>query len=80
MLFPDSLASNQFVIHDLQCASPTLVILFMTVTNTEHAPTAGTAFGLSTSVPVNSAIFILSFVPVISIVRIIMYRRLNNLI
>ncbi len=80
MLLPDAVASNQFVIHGLQGASLALVILFMTITNTEHAPAAGTALGLATSVPINSVIFILSSAVIISIVRIILYRRLHNLI
>ena len=79
-LLPDAVASNQYVIHGLQGASLALVILFMTITNTEHAPAAGTALGLATSVPLNSVIFILSSAAIISIVRIVLYRRLHNLI
>jgi hypothetical protein len=80
MLLPDAVASNQLVIHTLQGASLALVILFMTVTNTEHAPAAGTALGLATSVPINSVVFILTSAVIISIVRIVLYRRLHNLI
>jgi len=80
MLLPDTVASNQWVIHILQGASLALVILFMTITNTEHAPAAGTALGLATSVPGNSVIFIVSSAIIISIVRIVLYKRLHNLI
>jgi hypothetical protein len=80
MLLPDAVAGNQLVIHTLQGASLALVILFMTVTNTEHAPAAGTALGLATSVPINSVVFILTSAVIISIVRIVLYRRLHNLI
>jgi CBS-domain-containing membrane protein len=80
MLLPDAVAGNQLVIHTLQGASLALVILFMTITNTEHAPAAGTALGLATSVPLNSVIFILSSALIISVIRIILYRRLHNLI
>ncbi len=80
MLLPDAVATNQLVIHTLQGASLALVILFMTVTNTEHAPAAGTALGLATSVPLNSVIFIISAAVIISIVRILLYPRLHNLI
>lgn len=80
MLLPDAVAGNQLVVHTLQGASLALVILFMTVTNTEHAPAAGTALGLATSVPINSVVFILTSAVIISIVRIVLYRRLHNLI
>jgi CBS-domain-containing membrane protein len=80
LLLPDSVASNQIMIHLLQGSSLALVILFMTITNTEHAPAAGTALGLATSVPINSVIFILSSAVIISIIRILLYRRLHKLI
>lgn len=80
LLLPDAVATNKLVIHSLQGASLALVILFMTITNTEHAPAAGTALGLATSVPMNSVIFILSSALIISVVRIVLYRRLHNLI
>jgi len=52
----------------------------MTATNTEHAPAAGTALGLATSVPMNSVIFILTAALIISVVRIVLYKHLHNLI
>ena len=79
MLLPDAVADNKWVIHTLQGASLALVILFMTITNTEHAPAAGTALGLATSVPGNSVIFIVSSAIIISVVRIVLYKRLHNL-
>ena len=80
LLLPDAVVANQWVIHTLQGASLALVILFMTITNTEHAPAAGTAFGLALSVPLNSVFFIVSAAVIISIVRIVLYKRLHNLI
>ena len=64
----------------LQGASLALVILFMTMTNTEHTPAAGTALGLSTSIPRDSVIFIISAAVIIAAVRVVLYRRLHNLI
>lgn len=80
LLLPDSVAANQWVIHALQGTSLALVILFMTITNTEHAPAAGTAFGLATSMPRDSVIFIISAAIIIAMVRIVLYKRLHNLI
>jgi CBS-domain-containing membrane protein len=80
LLLPDAVAANQLAIHGLQGTALALVILFMTVTNTEHAPAAGTAFGLALSVPLNSVIFIVSSTVILAIVRIVLYRRLHNLI
>ena len=79
MLLPDTVASNQWVVHTLQGASLALVILFMTITNTEHAPAAGTALGLAASVPGNSVVSIVSAAIIISIVRTVLYKRLHNL-
>lgn len=80
LLLPDSVAANQWAIHVLQGASLALVILFMTVTNTEHTPAAGTALGLSTSIPRDSVIFIISAAVIIALVRIVLYKRMHNLI
>ncbi len=56
------------------------VILLMTVTNTEHAPAAGTALGLVTDgFPVQGIAFILSAVALLSLVRLVLLRRLENL-
>lgn len=79
LLMPDSVAANQWVIHIMQGTAVALVILFMTITNTEHAPAAGTALGLAISVPRDSVIFIVSAAVVISLVRIVLYKRLHNL-
>ena len=79
MMLPDTVVSNQMVFHTLQGASLALMILFMTITNTEHAPTAGTGLGLATSVPGNSVIFIVPAAIIISIVRIVLYKRLHDL-
>ena len=80
MLLPHAFAANQIMIHALQGMSLAPVILFMTVTNTEHAPAAGTALGLAIWVPINSVIFILSAAVIISIVHIALFGHLHNLI
>lgn len=80
LLLPDSVAANQWAVHVLQGASLALVILFMTITNTEHTPAAGTALGLSTSIPRDSVIFIISAAVIIALVRVVLYKRLHNLI
>jgi CBS-domain-containing membrane protein len=80
LLLPEAVAANQWVIHTLQGVSLSLVILFMTITNTEHAPAAATALGLAVSVPANTVLFILSAAVIISIIRTVLYRRLHNLI
>ncbi|MDA1279418.1 MAG: HPP family protein [Chloroflexi bacterium] len=80
VLMPDSVASNQWIIHALQGLSVALVILFMTISNTEHAPAAGTALGLSISMPRDSVIFVVSAAVIIALVRALLFRRLHNLI
>ena len=57
-----------------------LVMLLMTVTNTEHAPAAGTALGLVTDgFPFPEVAFILSAAVLLSLVRFVLLRRLENL-
>ena len=57
-----------------------LVILLTTVTNTEHAPAAGATLGLVTDgFPVQEIAFILSAVALLSLVRLVLLRRLENL-
>jgi hypothetical protein len=80
LLMPDSVSSNQWVVHVMEGASLSVVILFMTITNTEHAPAAGTAIGLATSISINSIVFVVSAAVVISIVRVVLNKRLHNLI
>ena len=79
LLLPDSVQANEWVIHVLQGTALALVILIMTVTNTEHPPAAGTALGLSTSIPGDSVIFIVSAALIIATVRAVLYRHLHNL-
>ncbi len=80
LLMPDSVAGNQWVIHAIQGTAIALVILFMTITNTEHAPAAGTALGLATSMPRDSVIFIISAAVIIAMVRTVLYGRHRNLV
>ena len=80
MMLTDTVVSNQMVFHTLQGASLALLILFMTITNTEHPPSAGTGLNLATSVPSKSVIFIVPPAIIISIVRIVLYKRLHDLL
>ena len=58
-----------------------VVILLMTISNTEHAPAAGTALALSnTRVPTDAVIFILTAAVLIALVRTVLGSRLHNLI
>lgn len=54
--------------------------LLMAVTNTEHAPAAGAALGLVTDgFPLPEVGFILSAAVLPSLVRLVLLRRLENL-
>jgi len=79
MMLLGAIATNQIVIHILQVSSLALVILFMTVSNTQHAHVAGIALGLTTSAPTNSVIFILLAAAIISITRLVVSRHFHNL-
>ena len=80
MLFPEAVAANKYMVHSMQGLSLALVILFMTITNTEHAPAAGTALGLATSMPMDSVLFIVSASLLVAILRIALSKHLHNLI
>ena len=58
-----------------------LVILLMTATNTEHAPAAGTALGLSVrGAPWEAVVFIVTAAIAVALVRKLFGDRLKNLI
>jgi CBS-domain-containing membrane protein len=80
MLVPEAVAANKYMIHSIQGLSLALVILFMTITNTEHAPAAGTALGLATSMPIDSVLFIISASLLVALLRIVLSKHLHNLI
>lgn len=80
MLVPEAVAANKYMIHSIQGLSLALVILFMTITNTEHAPAAGTALGLATSMPIDSVLFIISASLLVALLRIVLSKQLHNLI
>ncbi|MEX0761381.1 MAG: HPP family protein [Dehalococcoidia bacterium] len=74
-----------WAIHVTAATSVGLVLLFMTITNTEHSPAAGTALGLATravpdGVPGDAVLFIITAAILIAAVRVILGKRLHNLI
>ena len=79
MMLLGAIATNQIVIDTLNSFSLALVILFMTVSNTEHTHVDGTALGFTTSAPINSMIFILSAAAIISITRFLLSLHFHNL-
>ena len=79
MMLLGAIATNQIVIDTLDSFSLALVILFMTVSNTEHTHVDGTALGFTTSAPINSMIFILSAAAIISITRFLLSLHFHNL-
>lgn len=58
-----------------------LVILVMSATNTEHAPAAGTTLGLIVDrFPMHDVTFILTAVLILAFVRVVLARRMRNLV
>jgi CBS-domain-containing membrane protein len=58
-----------------------IAILMMAVTNTEHPPAAGTALGLVTvGSSFEAAGFILSAAAILTVIRILLLKRLTNLL
>ncbi len=81
MLMTDGLADATWMRNVMGGASVGLVVLYMTVTNTEHAPAAGTALGLTAErTPGDAVVFILTAAVLIAAVRILLADRLHNLI
>jgi len=80
LLFPDSVADTVAFNDLLGALSLGLVILLMTLTNTEHAPAAGTALGLAVSgVPGESVLFILTAAILVALARQLLGSHLHNL-
>lgn len=58
-----------------------LVVLLMSVTNTEHAPAAGTALGLAVRrTPGEAVLFIITAAVIVAAARVILGPRLHNLL
>lgn len=58
-----------------------LVVLLMSVTNTEHAPAAGTALGLAVrGTPADAVLFIITAAVIVAAARYVLGPRLHNLI
>ena len=81
LLFPDSVVDTAWFNDMSGALALALVILLMTLTNTEHAPAAGTALGLAVrGIPGESVLFILTAAVIVALVRVILGSRLHNLI
>jgi hypothetical protein len=58
-----------------------LVILLMSITNTEHAPAAGTALGLAVRhTPTDAVLFIITAALIVAAARIVFAPRMRNLL
>ncbi len=58
-----------------------VAILLMAVTNTEHPPAAGTTLALITfGADIDAVLFILSAVVILSAIRLLLARRMTNLL
>ncbi len=81
LFFPDSVADAIWFNDLLGAVSLGLVVLLMSITNTEHAPAAGTALGLAVDgVPAQAVLFIVSAAVFVAVARVLLGSRLHNLI
>lgn len=81
LLFPDSVANATWFNDLLGAVALGLVVLLMSVTNTEHAPAAGTALGLAVEgVPAEAVLFIVTAAVFVATARVLLGSRLHNLI
>lgn len=81
LLFPDSVADATWFNDLTGAVALGLVVLLMSMTNTEHAPAAGTALGLGVrGVPWEAVLFIITAAVIVAVARIVLGPRLHNLI
>jgi hypothetical protein len=81
LLLPGSVSGATWLIDVSGAVALGMVVLLMTVTNTEHAPAAGTALGLSVDgAPAASVLFILTAAVLVALVRVVLKRYLHNLL
>ena len=58
-----------------------VAILLMAITNTEHPPAAGTTLALITfGSDIDAVLFILSGAAILAVIRLVMARRMTNLL
>lgn len=81
LLIPATVSDAAWFIDLSGAAALGLVVLIMSMTNTEHAPAAGTALGLAVQeVPAASVLFIVTAAVLVAVARVFLGSRLHNLI
>ncbi len=81
LLFPESISDATWFNDLLGAIAVGLVVLIMSVTNTEHAPAAGTALGLGIDgAPGEAVLFIITAAVLVAAARIVLGPRLQNLL
>lgn len=81
LLFPESIAGATWFNDLVGAVAVGLVVLLMSISNTEHAPAAGTALGLGfDGAPGEAVLFILSAAVLVAMARIVLGPRLHNLL
>lgn len=81
LLFPDSIADATWFNDLLGAVAVGLVVLLMSISNTEHAPAAGTALGLGIDgAPGEAVLFIITAAILVGVARIVLGPRLHNLL
>ncbi len=81
LLFPDSVADAVWFNDLLGAIALGLVVLLMAMTNTEHAPAAGTALGLAVrGAPWEAVLFIVTAAVIVAAARVLLGPKLQNLI
>lgn len=81
LLFPESVVDARWFNDLLGALAVGLVVLLMSLTNTEHAPAAGTALGLGVEgAPGQAVLFILTAAVLVAVARIVLGPRLHNLL
>lgn len=81
LLLPGSTADAVWFVDLSGAMAVGLVVLLMSITNTEHAPGAATALGLTVrQTPGEAVLFIIAAAMVVAITRIVLGSKLQNLI
>lgn len=81
LFFPDSVAEAVWFKDLLGAVALGVAIMLMSMTNTEHAPAAGTALGLAIlGTPVQPVLFIVTAAMIVAIARVLLGPRLQNLL
>ncbi|MDA1297496.1 MAG: HPP family protein [Chloroflexi bacterium] len=81
LALPGSVADATWFVDLSGAVALGLVVLLMSVTNTEHAPAAGTALGLAVrGTPGEAVLFIITAAVIVAAARVILGPRLHNLL